>query len=141
MSYQNRVFLEGFVGQDPKPRPLPSGGNVVNLSLATKEFWRDGKGAEKEATEWHALAFYDGRAEIAGQYRKGDNIHVEGKIVTRRWKDNEGHDKKTTEIVVIRTHRIDRIKVDGRPADDRGEDAGGGNDFPPLDHDGDIPGL
>lgn len=144
MSYQNRVILEGNVGQDPKPRGLPSGGNVVNISLATKEFWNDAKGQPKEATEWHSLSFYDNRADLAAQYRKGDNIYVEGKIVTRRWEDAQGNAKKTTEIVVIRTHRIDRINLGsaGAGGEGRGDSDRGHDDFPPLDHgDGEIPGL
>lgn len=98
----NKVILIGFLGQDPEIRYLPSGPAVANLSLATSESWRDKQsGEEKEKTEWHRVVLFGKLAEIAGEYlRKGSQVYIEGQLQTRKWQDNGGIDRYTTEIVV-----------------------------------------
>src|SRR5438105_6064522 len=107
--YKNQVVLEGFLGKKPQIRFMPSGDKVANVTLATKEFWKDGKGKPVEATEWHSLVFYAERADRAELYDKGDNIHVEGKIQTRKYTNTDGQQKTVREIIVLRSHRIDRM--------------------------------
>lgn len=127
--YKNQVILEGFLGKKPEIRFLPSGDKVANATLATKEFWRDKQGKPVEATEWHSLVFYAERADRAELYDKGDNIHIEGKIQTRRYTNTEGQQKTVREIIVMRSHRIDRMHdehegVGEPPADaDHADDA------------------
>jgi single-strand DNA-binding protein len=107
--YKNQVILEGFLGKSPELRFMPSGDKVANGTLATKEVWKDKTGKPVSSTEWHALVFYAERADRAELYEKGDNIHVEGKIQTRKYTDNAGHQKTVREIIVMRSHRIDRM--------------------------------
>ena len=107
--YKNQVILEGFLGKSPEIRFMPSGDKVANVTLATKEVWKDKAGKPVSSTEWHALVFYAERADRAELYEKGDNIHVEGKIQTRKYTDNAGHPKTVREIIVMRSHRIDRM--------------------------------
>jgi single-strand DNA-binding protein len=97
----NKVILVGNIGQDPEVRYMPNGNAVANLSLATSESWKDQQGQMQERTEWHRLTMYRRLAEIAGEYlRKGSQIYVEGKLQTRKWQDQQGQDKYTTEIIV-----------------------------------------
>ncbi len=99
----NKVILIGNVGADPEVRRLNSGDAVVNLRIATSESWRDkGSGERKEKTEWHnVVIFNDGIAKVAEAYvRKGSKVYVEGQIQTRKWQDQSGTDRYTTEIVL-----------------------------------------
>ncbi|MBU2880231.1 single-stranded DNA-binding protein [Aliiglaciecola lipolytica] len=97
----NKVILVGNIGQDPEVRYMPNGNAVANLSLATSESWKDQSGQMQERTEWHRLTMYRRLAEIAGEYlRKGSQVYVEGKLQTRKWQDQSGQDKYTTEIIV-----------------------------------------
>ena len=97
----NKVILVGNLGADPESRTLPNGNAVANLSLATSESWKDQQGQMQERTEWHRLTMYRRLAEIAAQYlKKGSQIYVEGKLQTRKWQDQNGQDKYTTEIIV-----------------------------------------
>ena len=97
----NKVILVGNIGQDPEVRYMPNGNAVANLSLATSESWKDQQGQLQERTEWHRLTMYRRLAEIAGEYlRKGSQIYVEGKLQTRKWQDQQGQDRYTTEIIV-----------------------------------------
>ncbi|MFV4846214.1 single-stranded DNA-binding protein [Edwardsiella tarda] len=98
----NKVILIGNLGQDPEVRYMPNGGAVANLTLATSESWRDKQtGEQKERTEWHRVALYGKLAEIAGEYlRKGSQVYVEGQLRTRKWQDQSGQDRYTTEVVV-----------------------------------------
>ncbi len=97
----NKVILVGNIGQDPEVRYMPNGNAVANLSLATSESWKDQSGQMQEKTEWHRLTMYRRLAEIAGEYlRKGSQIYVEGKLQTRKWQDQSGQDKYTTEVIV-----------------------------------------
>lgn len=97
----NKVILLGRLGKDVEVRYMTSGDAVANTSLATSEKWKDKSGERQEKTEWHNLVFFRGLADIAGKYlAKGSEIHVIGKIQTRKWQTSEGQDRYTTEIVV-----------------------------------------
>ena len=97
----NKVILVGNLGQDPEIRYLPSGGAVTNVSLATTESWKDKQtGQPQERTEWHRIVFFNRLAEISGEYlRKGSQVYIEGKLQTRKWQDQNGQDRYSTEIV------------------------------------------
>jgi single-strand DNA-binding protein len=97
----NKVILLGNIGKDPETRYLPSGGAVTNVTIATSEAWTDKQsGEKKEKTEWHNVVFFNKLAEIAGQYlKKGSQCYVEGALRTRKWQDQSGADRYTTEIV------------------------------------------
>ncbi len=97
----NKVILVGNCGQDPETRYMPSGGAVTNISIATSETWKDKQtGQPQERTEWHRVVFFNRLAEIAGEYlRKGSQVYVEGSLRTRKWQDQGGQDRYTTEIV------------------------------------------
>lgn len=98
----NKVILVGNLGQDPEIRYMPNGGAVANITLATSESWRDKQSGEtKEKTEWHRVVLFGKLAEVAGEYlRKGSQIYIEGKLTTRKWTDQAGVEKYTTEIHV-----------------------------------------
>lgn len=98
----NKVILLGNVGQDPEIRYLPSGGAIANVSVATSETWQDkASGEKKERTEWHRVVFMGKLAEIVGEWvAKGSQIYVEGKLQTRKWQDQSGQDRYSTEILV-----------------------------------------
>ena len=98
----NRVIIVGNLGQDPEVKSLPSGGAVTNITLATSESWKDKQtGETKESVEWHRVVLFGKIAEVAGEYlRKGSQIYIEGKLQTRKWQDQSGNDRYTTEIVV-----------------------------------------
>jgi len=97
----NKVILVGNLGRDPEIRYSPSGSAVANVSLATTESWKDrDSGERQEKTEWHRIVFFGRLAEIAGEYlKKGSQIYVEGRLQTRKWQDQTGNDRYTTEIV------------------------------------------
>ena len=114
----NKVILVGNLGNDHEVRYMPNGNAVANLSLATSESWKDQQGQVQERTEWHRLTMYRRLAEIAGEYlKKGSQIYVEGKLQTRKWQDQQGQDRYTTEIIV------DQMQMLGG----RGGEAGGGS--------------
>ncbi|MCU0827984.1 MAG: single-stranded DNA-binding protein [Tabrizicola sp.] len=99
----NKVILIGNLGRDPEVRSFQNGGKVVNLRIATSETWRDKQSGErKERTEWHSVAiFNEALGKIAEQYlRKGSTVYIEGQLETRKWQDQSGQDKYTTEIVL-----------------------------------------
>jgi len=98
----NKVILVGNLGQDPEVRYMPNGGAVANITLATSESWRDKQtGENKEVTEWHRVVLFGKLAEIAGEYlKKGSQVYIEGQLRTRKWQDQAGQDRYTTEIVV-----------------------------------------
>ncbi|WP_371193508.1 single-stranded DNA-binding protein [Glaciecola sp. SC05] len=96
----NKVIIVGNLGNDPEVRYMPNGNAVANLSLATSESWKDQQGQQQERTEWHRVTMYRRLAEIAGEYlKKGSQIYIEGKLQTRKWQDQQGNDKYTTEII------------------------------------------
>ena len=98
----NKVILVGNLGQDPEVRYMPNGGAVANITLATSESWRDKQTGEmKEQTEWHRVVLFGKLAEVAGEYlRKGSQVYIEGQLRTRKWQDQSGQERYTTEIVV-----------------------------------------
>jgi single-strand DNA-binding protein len=97
----NKVILVGNLGADPETRYTASGAAVTNIRLATSETWRDKQtGEQQERTEWHRVVFFNRLAEIAGEYlRKGRQVYIEGSIRTRKWQDQNGQDRYTTEVV------------------------------------------
>ena len=96
----NKVIIVGNLGNDPEIRTMPNGEAVANISVATSESWTDkNTGERREVTEWHRIVLYRRLAEIASQYlRKGSQVYVEGRLKTRKWQDNNGQDRYTTEI-------------------------------------------
>lgn len=98
----NKVILVGHIGQDPEVRYMPNGGAVANLTLATSETWRDRQDGEmREHTEWHRVVVFGKLAKIASEYlRKGAQVYIEGQLRTRKWTDQSGQDKYTTEVIV-----------------------------------------
>lgn len=98
----NKVILIGNLGRDPEVRTMQNGGKVANLSLATSESWRDkSTGERKEKTEWHRVVIFGNLAEIAEKYlKKGSKVYVSGSLQTRKWTDNSGQEKYTTEVVL-----------------------------------------
>lgn len=98
----NKVILVGNLGQDPEIRYMQNGGAVANITMATSEIWRDKMtGEQKEKTEWHRIVLFGKVAEVAGKYlRKGSQVYIEGSLQTRKWTDQAGIEKYTTEVVV-----------------------------------------
>ncbi|WP_343155123.1 single-stranded DNA-binding protein [Buchnera aphidicola (Kurisakia onigurumii)] len=98
----NKAILIGHLGQDPEVRYMPNGGAVANINLATSDVWRDkNTGEMKEKTEWHRIVLFGKLAEIAGEYlKKGSQVYIEGSIQTRKWQDQNGTERYTTEIIV-----------------------------------------
>ncbi|WGH78279.1 single-stranded DNA-binding protein [Jannaschia ovalis] len=132
----NKVILIGNLGRDPEVRTFGNGGKVCNLRIATSESWRDkNSGERKEKTEWHSVAiFSEPLVRVAEQYlKKGSKIYVEGQLETRKWQDQSGNDRYSTEVV-LRPYRSELTMLDGRGEgggggggyDDRGSSGGGG---------------
>ena len=96
----NKVIIVGHLGNDPEMRSMPNGEAVANISVATSEAWTDkNTGERREVTEWHRIVFYRKLAEIFGQYlKKGAQVYIEGRLRTRKWQDQNGQDRYTTEI-------------------------------------------
>ena len=105
----NKVIIIGNLGADPEVRYMPSGGAVTNLSIATSESWKDKETGERvERTEWHRVVLFNRLAEIASEYlKKGSKVYLEGSIRTRKWQDNNGQDRYTTEIVANELQMLD----------------------------------
>ena len=97
----NKVILVGNLGADPDTRYMPSGKAVTNIRVATSESWKDKQtGDMQERTEWHSIVMYDKLGEIAAEYlRKGSQVYIEGRLRTRKWQDNQGNERYSTEIV------------------------------------------
>lgn len=119
----NKVIIIGNLGRDPEVRSFPNGGKVCNLRIATSETWRDkNSGERRERTEWHSVAiFSEPLVRVAEQYlRKGSKVYIEGQLETRKWQDQSGADRYTTEVV-LRPYRSELTLLDAR-----GEGGGGG---------------
>ena len=115
----NKVLLIGRLGKDPELREFPSGGKVCSFSLATSETWKDSStGERQERTSWHNIAIFNERlAEIAEQYlRKGSQVYIEGQLETRKWQDQAGNDRYTTEVV-LKNFRGELTMLGGRSDD------------------------
>lgn len=156
----NKVELIGNLGADPEVRSMPSGGAVANLSIATTESWKDKTtGEKKELTEWHRVVIFGKLAEIAGEYlRKGSKVFIEGGLRTRKWQDQAGVERYTTEInvgmngrMLMLSHANDNQQGGGQQQQ-RQQFSGGGQqqrpqggqqkpsgNEPPMDFDDDIP--
>lgn len=122
MAGVNKVILLGRLGKDPEVRNFQNGGRVVNLRLATSERYKDREGNQQEKTEWHSVAIFNEKlGEIAEKYlRKGSEVYVEGQLETRKWQDQTGADKYSTEVV-LRNFRGELTLVGGRGAGGGGE--------------------
>src|SRR5882762_8214355 len=120
MASVNKVILVGNLGADPETRYLPSGDAVTNIRLATTDRYKDKTSGEfKELTEWHRVAFFGRLAEIAGEYlKKGSPVYVEGRIRTRKWQDQGGQDRYSTEIIADAMQMLGSRAGSGEP---RGE--------------------
>jgi len=105
----NKVILIGNLGKDPEVRYSPNGGAIANITLATSESWKDKNSGETvDKTEWHRVVFFRRLAEIAGEYlKKGSKVYIEGKLQTRKWQDQNGQDRYTTEIVANEMQMLD----------------------------------
>src|SRR5690349_2188143 len=121
MAGVNKVILVGNLGADPEARSLNNGGEVVNMRVATSEQWKDRDGNRQERTEWHnVVIFNENLGRVAKSYlRKGSKVYLEGQLQTRKWQDQSGNDKYTTEVVLQR-FRGELVLLDSR------EGAGGG---------------
>lgn len=156
----NKVILVGHLGQDPEVRWMPNGGAVATLSLATSDTWKDKQtGEQREHTEWHRVVLFGKLAEVAGEYlRKGSQVYIEGSLRTRKWQDQGGQDRYTTEVVVNVSGTMQMLG--GRPPGQGSQPAGaqgqpqqpqGGPQYsgggkppsqasePPMDFEDDIP--
>lgn len=125
----NKVIIVGNLGRDPEVRSFQNGGKVCNLTVATSENWRDkNSGERRERTEWHRVAiFSEGLVRVAEQYlRKGSKVYIEGQLETRKWQDQNGQDKYSTEVV-LRGFNSTLTMLDGR-SEGGGGGGGGGYD-------------
>ena len=126
----NKVIILGHLGRDPEVRTFQNGSKIVNLRIATSETWRDkASGERKERTEWHSVSISnEGLAKIAEQYlRKGSKVYIEGALETRKWQDQSGQDRYSTEIV-LRPYRGELTLLDSRGGEGGGGSAGGDYD-------------
>ncbi len=146
----NKVILIGNLGKDPEVRYSPNGAAIANVTIATSESWKDkNTGEQQEKTEWHRVVFFNRLAEIVGEYlKKGSKIYVEGRLQTRKWQDQQGQDRYTTEIVAGEMQMLD--SRGGGSANFNQEPAAGGSQYnqsapqaasmaPAGDFDDDIP--
>ncbi|MGD9812762.1 MAG: single-stranded DNA-binding protein [Sphingobium sp.] len=123
----NKVILVGNLGADPEVRSFQNGGKVCNLRIATSESWKDRtSGERKERTEWHSVAiFSEGLAGVAERFlRKGSKVYLEGQLRTRKWQDNNGNDRYTTEVVLQGPGAV-MTMLDGAPGGGGGRSSGG----------------
>ncbi len=124
----NKVILVGNLGADPEVRKFQNGGSVCNLRVATSESWKDrNTGERREKTEWHSVAiFSEGLVRVAEQYlRKGSKVYLEGQLETRKWQDQNGNDRYTTEVV-LRNFNSSMVMLDGRSGGGQSFERGGG---------------
>lgn len=124
----NKVILVGNLGADPEVRTFQNGGKVCNLRIATSENWKDrNTGERRERTEWHSVAiFSEPLAGVAERYlRKGSKVYIEGQLETRKWQDQSGNDRYSTEVV-LRPYKSELTMLDGRSGGDGGNAGGGG---------------
>ena len=132
----NRVILVGNVGQDPEIRQTQDGREIANFSLATSESWKDKNGEKKEKSEWHKiLVFSQGLVSIVKQYvKKGSKLYIEGSLQTRKWTDNKGIERYTTEIILQNYNStLEILSFTEKDIDKRSIDKGNG--YQPQDDD------
>ncbi len=135
----NKVILIGNLGKDPEVRTMQNGGKVANLSLATSESWKDkSTGERKEKTEWHRVVIFGQLADIAERYlKKGSKVYVCGSLQTRKWTDQQGQEKYSTEVV-LQGFNSELTMLDGKGGGGgggggMGDDGGGWDSAPPMD--------
>ena len=124
----NKVILVGNLGQDPEVRSFQNGGKIANLRIATSETWKDrNTGERKERTEWHTIAIYsEPLVRVAEQFlKKGSKVYVEGQLETRKWQDQQGNDRYSTEVA-LRPFRSELHMLDGKAGGSAGDDRGNG---------------
>ena len=140
MAGVNKVILVGNLGDDPESRSLNNGGEVVNLRVATSENWKDKDGNRQERTEWHRVViFNENLGRVAKSYlRKGSKVYLEGQIQTRKWTDQSGADRYSTEVVLQR-FRGELVLLDSRGGGGGG--GGGGEDYGGGEYDGGSSGF
>jgi single-strand DNA-binding protein len=137
----NKVILVGNLGSDPESRAMNNGGEVVNFNVATSERWKDRDGNQQEKTEWHRVViFNENLGKVAKSYlRKGSSVYLEGQLQTRKWTDNSGAEKYTTEVVLQR-FRGELVLLGGRDAGEaRERHADSPSHASPADLDDDVP--
>ncbi|RBP79797.1 single-strand binding protein [Shewanella putrefaciens] len=123
----NKVILVGNLGQDPEVRYMPNGNAVANITVATSESWKDQQGQQQERTEWHRVVLFGKLAEITGEYlRKGSQVYLEGKLQTRKWKDQSGQDRYSTEVVIDQSGSMQMLGSRGQGGQAQGAPMGGG---------------
>lgn len=128
----NKVIIVGNLGRDPETRTFQNGGKVCNLRIATSETWKDkASGERQERTEWHSVAiFSEPLARVAEQYlRKGSKVYIEGQLETRKWQDQSGNERYSTEVV-LRPYRSELTILDGAEGKASGGGSGGGYQAP-----------
>lgn len=125
----NKVILLGHLGRDPEVKYMPNGNAVANITIATSESWKDkNTGQQQDRTEWHRVVIFGKLAEIAGQYlKKGSLVYIEGQLQTRKWTDQSGQDRYTTEIVVNMQGTMQML--DRKGGNDNSGDFGGSQDY------------
>jgi single-strand DNA-binding protein len=130
MAGVNKVILVGNLGQDPEAKTFSNGGEVVNLRVATSESWKDRDGNRQERTEWHSVAiFNENLGRVAKNYlRKGSKVYLEGQLQTRKWQDQNGNDRYTTEIV-LQKFRGELVLLDSREGGSGGGYGGGSGGY------------
>jgi single-strand DNA-binding protein len=135
MAGVNKVILVGNLGADPESRSFSNGGEVVNLRIATSENWKDRDGNRQERTEWHSVAiFNENLGRVAKSYlRKGSKVYIEGQLQTRKWQDQSGNDRYSTEIV-LQKFRGELVLLDSREGG-AGSGGGGGRSAFSDEHD------
>src|SRR5689334_6461863 len=140
MAGVNKVILVGNLGADPEARSLNNGGEVVNLRVATSEQWKDRDGNRQERTEWHnVVIFNENLGRVAKSYlKKGSKVYLESQLQTRKWTDNQGNDKYTTEVVLQR-FRGELVLLDSRDGGGGGRSAFGGEDYDDFGGGGSAP--
>ena len=128
MASVNKVIIVGNLGRDPETRTFPSGDQICNVRIATTDKWKDKQSGEmREHTEWHSVVFNGRLAEIAAQYlRKGSQVYVEGSLRTRKWTDQSGVEKYSTEIRADQMQMLGSRQGMGGPGGDEGGYSGGG---------------
>lgn len=131
MAGVNKVILVGNLGADPESRSFANGGEVVNIRVATSETWKDRDGNRQEKTEWHTVAiFNENLGRVAKSYlKKGSKVYLEGQLQTRKWQDQSGNDRYSTEVV-LQKFRGELVLLDAREGGGGGGNfAGGGADY------------
>lgn len=134
----NKVTLIGRLGQDPEIRYTNEGAAIANISLATSETWKGKDGQKQEKTEWHKVVIFGKLAEIAGEYlKKGSLVYIEGKLQTKKWQDQQGQDRYTTEIIVNIGGSLQILS--SKQEDQTKQNKASNRNDVPMDFDDDIP--